>query len=50
MADQVTVELDSDVTDKYEDHASTYHGFVALTKWSTVAIVIVLILLAFFLI
>ncbi|MHA1157755.1 MAG: aa3-type cytochrome c oxidase subunit IV [Alphaproteobacteria bacterium] len=50
MASQVTIELDSDVTDNYDDHAGTYRGFVALTKYTTIAIAVVLMLLAFFLI
>nr|WP_102959218.1 aa3-type cytochrome c oxidase subunit IV [Mangrovicella endophytica] len=33
----------------YPEHERTYSGFLALFKWGTVAVVILLILMAFFL-
>ena len=36
---------DGDMT----DHTKTYEGFLTLTKWTTIGVVIVLILMAIFL-
>jgi hypothetical protein len=33
-----------------KQHQATYHGFMALTKWSTIGIVILLVLMAVFLV
>lgn len=33
----------------YEAHEKTYEGFIALVKWGTVSVVIILVLMAFFL-
>lgn len=33
----------------YAEHDRTYHGFIALTKYGTAAVVILLILMAIFL-
>ena len=49
MADNGTVELGTATGTDYQDHARTYDGFIALSKWGTGAIVIVLILMAIFL-
>lgn len=49
MADEVTVELGTATGTDYDEHARTYDGFINLSKYGTVAVVIVLILMAFFL-
>lgn len=33
----------------YQDHVKTYGGFIQLTKWTIILVVIVLVLMAFFL-
>ncbi len=50
MADEITVDLDSDATVNYDDHARTYRGFIKLSQWATGFVIVVLILLAYFLI
>lgn len=49
MADNATVELGSDAGVDYDDHLRTYGLFVGLVKYGTVAVVVALVLLAFFL-
>ncbi|MCR9256919.1 MAG: aa3-type cytochrome c oxidase subunit IV [Alphaproteobacteria bacterium] len=34
---------------EYLEHQKTYDGFITLTKWSTVAVVLLLVLMAVFL-
>ncbi|GLQ16301.1 aa3-type cytochrome c oxidase subunit IV [Maritalea porphyrae] len=34
----------------YEEQSKTYSGFLTLLKWSTIAIVVVLVLMYFFLV
>lgn len=34
----------------YPEHERTYNGFLAFTKYSTAAIVVILLLMAFFLV
>lgn len=53
MAEHVAAELEAQLetatgTD-YADHLRTYEGFLHLAKYGTVAVVIVLLLMAFFL-
>ncbi|WP_421726343.1 aa3-type cytochrome c oxidase subunit IV [Bauldia sp.] len=45
MAEQDTNEVGTD----YADHVRMYDGFISITKWATGAVVVVLILMAFFL-
>ena len=45
-----TVEFGGSTGDDYPAHLSTYQAFVGLTKYGTVALVILLILMAYFLI
>ena len=33
----------------YHEHEQTYRNFLSLTKWSTISIVVVLVLMAIFL-
>jgi hypothetical protein len=49
MADHGTVEYATAPGNDYEAHEQTYVGFLKLVKWSLIAIVIILILMAFFL-
>jgi hypothetical protein len=44
-----TVEFGSTTGDDYPAHLSTYQAFVGLTKYGTLALVIVIMLMAFFL-
>jgi len=44
-----TVEFGNTTGDDYPAHASTYQAFVGLTKYATLAVVILIILMAFFL-
>ena len=44
-----TVEFGNATGDDYPAHRSTYEAFVGLTKYGTMALVIVLLLMAFFL-
>jgi hypothetical protein len=49
MAEHGTVEIDKATGDDYAAHLRTYRFFLGLTKYSVLAIVIILILMAFFL-
>lgn len=49
MAEHGTVELGTATGTNYNDHLQMYESFVALTKWGTIAVVVLLILMAFFL-
>lgn len=49
MAEQGTVEIGTATGTDYEDHARTYDGFIALSKYGTIAVVVILILMAIFL-
>lgn len=33
----------------YAEHERTYAGFLAMTKWGTIAVVVILVLMAIFL-
>jgi len=50
MAEHGAVEIGTATGVEYNDHLRTYRGFLGMTKWVTVAIVVVLILMALFLI
>lgn len=49
MAEHGTVEIGTATGVDYNDHLRTYEGFVALTKWGTISVIVVLVLMAFFL-
>ena len=49
MADQGAVEIDAATGTDYQDHEQTYHSFIHISKIATGAVVVVLILMAFFL-
>jgi hypothetical protein len=44
-----SVELGNATGDDYEAHRSTYEAFVGLTKYGTIALIIVILLMTFFL-
>jgi len=48
-ADHGGVDLGTPGVVDYADHKRTYLGFLALLKWSTLSIAVILILMAFFL-
>ena len=43
MADHGTVELGTATGTDYADHRKTYTGFLKLLKWSTVGVIVVVI-------
>ena len=49
MADHGTVELGVATGTNYADHQQTYRGFLKLLKYTSVSIVVLLILMAYFL-
>jgi hypothetical protein len=49
MAEHGAVEIGTATGTDYNDHLRMYRGFLGMTKWVTIAIVILLILMAFFL-
>jgi hypothetical protein len=49
MAEHGAVEIGTATGVDYNDHVDMYRRFVGITKWVTGAIVVVLILMAFFL-
>ena len=49
MAEHVAPEVAAGSGPDYEEHVRTYEGFIHLTKWGTIGIIIVLILMAIFL-
>jgi hypothetical protein len=50
MAEQGTVELGVATGTDYADHLRTYQGFMKLLKYTTGAVVVVLVLMAIFLV
>lgn len=50
MADHGNISYTTADGNDYEEHEATYKGFVQLLKWHTIAIVVILILMAFFLV
>ena len=49
MAEHGAVEIGTATGVDYKAHLGTYHLFVGITKWTTIAIVVVLVLMALFL-
>lgn len=49
MAEHGAVEIGTATGVDYKDHLASYELFLGMTKWVTIAIVIALILMAFFL-
>ncbi|MEP0320741.1 aa3-type cytochrome c oxidase subunit IV [Bauldia litoralis] len=49
MAEHGAAEIGTATGTDYADHLRTYEGFVQLSKWGSIFVVIVLILMAFFL-
>lgn len=49
MADHGAIEIGTATGVDYNDHLRMYRGFLGMAKWVTIAIVILLILMAFFL-
>lgn len=41
---------DHDNAMDYAEHERTYAGFIAMTKWGTIGVVVILILMALFLV
>lgn len=50
MADHGEVQYGTATGNDYEAHESTYRLFVSLVKWHIIAIVVILILMAIFLV
>jgi hypothetical protein len=50
MADHGEVEYATATGNDYAEHENTYRFFVQLVKWGTLAVVAVLILMAYFLV
>jgi hypothetical protein len=49
MAEHGAADIGSATGNDYAEHDRTYSFFVGLTKWGVIAVVIILILMAFFL-
>ena len=49
MAEHGAVEIGTATGVNYADHLRTYEGFIGLAKYGTLAIIILLVLMAFFL-
>ena len=49
MAEQGVVEIGTAEGNDYAEHERTYRFFLGLTKWSTLSIAVILILMAIFL-
>jgi len=50
MADHGEVEYTTATGNDYTEHEGTYKFFVALVKWGTLSVVVLLILMAYFLV
>ena len=50
MADHAEVEYATATGNDYNEHESTYRFFIQLTKWGTIAVIVILILMAYFLV
>lgn len=44
-----TMDIGTATGNDYNEHERTYHFFVGLAKWGTLAVLVILILMAFFL-
>lgn len=49
MAEQSAVEIATADGNDYVEHERTYRLFLGLTKWGTISVVVVLVLMAIFL-
>jgi hypothetical protein len=49
MAEHGAVEIGTATGVNYADHLRTYEGFISLAKYGTLAVIIILVLMAFFL-
>lgn len=49
MADHGAAEIGTATGTDYADHLRTYDGFIAFTKYGTIGLIILMILMAFFL-
>jgi hypothetical protein len=50
MAEHSTVEFNAPPLDDYPAHLQAYEGFLGVVKWGSIATIIVLVLMAFFLV
>lgn len=50
MAESSALEQDASVGNDYAEHEATYLGFVRLIKWCVGAMVVILVLMAYFLV
>ena len=50
MADHGEVEYATADGNDYAEHEGTYKFFIALTKWGTISVIILLVLMAYFLV
>ena len=50
MAEHGAVEYLTATGNDYDEHRRTYAGFIALAKWGTLSIVVLLVLMAIFLV
>jgi hypothetical protein len=49
MAEQSAVEIGTADGNDYAEHERTYRFFLGLTKWGTISVVVILVLMATFL-
>ena len=50
MAEHATVEFNGPPVDDYPAHLQSYEGFLTVTKWGSITIIVLLVLMAFFLV
>lgn len=50
MADHGTVSYSTAEGNDYEAHEATYEGFLTLTKWGTISVIVIVALMAIFLV
>lgn len=50
MAEHGNVEYATATGNDYAEHEATYKMFLALTKWGTISVIIILALMAYFLV
>lgn len=50
MADHGEVEYATATGNDYAEHEATYKFFIALTKWGTISVITLLVLMAYFLV
>jgi hypothetical protein len=49
MAEHGTVEIGTATGTDYNDHLRSYEAFLTITKWGTLSVIVILVLMAFFL-